>query len=448
MKKRIINIIKEGLVPTSGLISKELQEVIDKYSSKGNIIYFPKGEYVLSTVFLRDHTHIKFARGTKILGSKNFYDFSLDEKVDYPLYQDNSHSYFHCSLFVGEHIKDVSITGKGLIDMQSVWDEDNVRNIVHRGVKVIALKEVNNFVLKDFKAINATDLAIYFAGCKHGLIDNIKLKVYIDGISPDCSKDIKISNCDVISGDDGIVLKSSYTLNRLESTENIKVTNCKIKSRCNAIKFGTESNGDFKNISFDNISIKDSRITAISIESVDGAHIENIKFNNILIKNSGTPLFIYVGDRLRGPKGSKIGSIKNIYFNNIKAIGPYHLYKCIPWNYITYKNNDDVQFPGYFSTNKKEKPGEWQISSLISGLPSSHIENIYLKDIYFELDGGVNSLPERITEPKEKYPEVSIFGKILPAKGIYARFTKNLHFDNVIFKFLHNDIRKEIIIDN
>lgn len=170
MKKRIINIIKEGLVPTSGLITKSLQEVIDKYSSKNNIIYFPKGEYILSTVFLRDHTHIKLAKGCKILGSKNFYDFSRDEKVDYPLYQDNSHSYFHCSLFVGEHIKDISITGQGLIDMQSIWDEDNIRNIVHRGAKIIALKEVNNFVLKDFKAINATDLAIYFAGCNNGLI--------------------------------------------------------------------------------------------------------------------------------------------------------------------------------------------------------------------------------------------------------------------------------------
>lgn len=147
------------------------------------------------------------------------------------------------------------------------------------------------------------------------------------------------------------------------------------------------------------------------MESVDGGHIENIKFNNILIKNTGTPIFIYVGDRLRGPKGTKIGSIRDIYFNNIKAIGPYHCYNCIPWNYITYKNNDTKQFPGYFSKQIKEKTGDWQISSLISGLKDSYIENIYLKNIYFELDGGVKSFPNQIAEPIEKYPEVSILGK-------------------------------------
>ena len=63
-----------------------------------------------------------------------------------------------------------------------------------------------------------------------------------DGISPDNCKNVKIYNCDVESGDDGIVVKSSYTLNRLDECRNIKVWDCRVKSRCSAIKFGTETN--------------------------------------------------------------------------------------------------------------------------------------------------------------------------------------------------------------
>ena len=80
-------------------------------------------------------------------------------------------------------------------------------------------------------------------------------KVYIDGISPDNSKNVRIHDCDVETGDDGIVFKSSYTLNRLDICKDIHVWNCKVKSRCNAIKFGTETNGGFENILIENIDI-------------------------------------------------------------------------------------------------------------------------------------------------------------------------------------------------
>ena len=325
-----INVKDLGILGDGSLETMKFQEIINEYSSKNVELYFPRGNYVLSTVYLKDHPHIALARGAKILGSKNFYDFDRDEKVDYPLYQDPSHSFFHSSLFVGENIKDISITGLGTIDMQSVWDEDNVRNIVHRGCKCIALKYVDNFVLSGLTILNVTDLAVYFAGCNYGLIEKLKLKVYIDGISPDNSKHIIIKDCYVESGDDGIVFKSSYTLNKLDTCEEIKVSNCKIKSRCNSIKFGTETNGGFNNILVENCCVFDSRITGISVESVDGAIVKNIRFNNITMKNVGAPFFVHLNNRLRGPKGSKVGSIDNIVFSKL------HIAKCNPFFLMKY----------------------------------------------------------------------------------------------------------------
>ena len=220
---------------------------------------------MLSTVFLKSNVTIEIPEGTELLGAESYYDYAQEEKIDYPIYQDSSHTYFHPSMFVGIGCENIKITGGGKIDMRSVWDEDGVRGeaIKHRGAKCIALKECKNIEISNLAIVNVTDLAVYFAGCENVDIYNLKLKVYIDGISPDNSKNVRIHDCDVETGDDGIVFKSSYTLNRLDICKDIYVWDCKIKSRCNALKFGTETNGGFENIESKSFSFKPLLLTIV-----------------------------------------------------------------------------------------------------------------------------------------------------------------------------------------
>ena len=97
------------------LLTKDIQRLID-VAATGDVIVFPKGKYVLSTIYLKSGLTLKFEEGCRIFGSENFEDYDPDEKVDYPLYQDASHSFFHCSMFVGENLKGVSIIGDSVID--------------------------------------------------------------------------------------------------------------------------------------------------------------------------------------------------------------------------------------------------------------------------------------------------------------------------------------------
>ena len=197
------------------------------------------------------------------------------------------------------------------------------------------------------------------------------MRVYIDGISPDNSKNVRIHDCDMETGDDGIVFKSSYTLNRLDICKDIHVWNCKVKSRCNAIKFGTETNGGFENILIENIDIRETRIAGISIESVDGAIVDGITIRNITMRNVNAPIFVHIGKRMRGPAGREVGKIKNVLLENITAEGPYEEYEIMPWNYFSYKDNDTLQKPWIFgvaesfddtkSGNTKES--DWQMTS-------------------------------------------------------------------------------------
>ena len=144
--KKVYNVLNYGAVADGKTLNtKAAQAAIDECNiNGGGTVIFPAGVFVLSTVFLKSNVYIELSENTVILGSLDFYDYCPDEKVDYTLYQDASHSFFHCSMFVGINCDNVSITGKGKIDMRSIWDEDNVRNIVHRGAKCIALKECSN----------------------------------------------------------------------------------------------------------------------------------------------------------------------------------------------------------------------------------------------------------------------------------------------------------------
>ena len=440
------------------LCTKAVQKAVDVCAENGGIIRIAEGKYVLGTVFLKSNITLVIEDSAEILGAESFYDYAPEEKVDYPIYQDSSHTYFHCSMFVAVGCENIKFMGGGTIDMRSVWDEDGVRGVAikHRGAKCFALKFCKNVEICNLTIENATDLGIYFAGCENVDVHGIKMRVYIDGISPDNSKNVRIYDCDVEAGDDAIVFKSSYTLNRLDICENISVWNCRIKSRCNAIKFGTETNGGFKNIKINNIAIRQTRISGIAIESVDGAVIDGVYIENVTMTNVNVPLFVHVGKRMRGPDNLQIGKIRNITFKNITAEGPYEEYEIIPWNYFSFKERDVLQKPWVFgkaenfddTNDGNTAESAWQMTSNICGLKESPLENIVLKNVNLKLDGGVKEFRADVPEEPQDYPEAFVYGRILPALGIYFRHVNGLVLDDVTISSYRNDAREKLVFDD
>ncbi len=444
------NILDFGGTPDGKTLNtKVVQKAIDDiYAKGGGSLVFSKGEFVLSTVFLKSNVHIVIERDCAILGSKNFYDYAPIEKVDYELYQDCSHSYFNNSLFVGIDCENISITGEGKIDMRSVWDVDEIKpKNKKRGPKCIALKDCKDVKISGLRIYNATDLAVYFAGCKRVEISKLDLKVYIDGISPDNCDGVKIYDCNLLTGDDGIVFKSSYTLNRREDCKNIEVYNCKVSSRCNAIKFGTESNVSFKNFYIHDCIVYNTRIAGYAIESVDGAVIDNIVAKNIKMYNVNAPIFIHLGQRLRGPEGTKIGSISNVVIENFTATGEYKIYDTMPSHYERFVRKSYTQDPKKYDDFTYEDV--WQLTSNICGLKDYPLKNITLKNVFLEVDGGVTECNREVPEqPLVDYPEVYVYGKFLPASGLYLRHIDGLTIENFAVKTLRTDCREPLAYDD
>ena len=446
MSEKVFNVLDYGAVADGvTLNSAAVQAAVDACAEAGGgIVSFPAGDFVLSTVFLKSNVTVRIEKGARILGSLDFYDYAPEEAIDYPAYQDQSHTYFDCSMFVGRDCDNIAICGEGDIDMRSVWDEDNVRDIVHRGPKCIALKNCNNVEISGIGIFHVTDLAVYFAGCEHVDIHGLRMIVYIDGISPDNCKDVKIYDCDIETGDDGIVFKSSYTLNKIDVCRDIKVWNCRIRSRCNAVKFGTETNGGFYDIDIRDLDIRDVRITALCVESVDGAIVDGIHFENIRIRNAGTAFFVHVGKRMRGPEGREVGCIRNVSFENIVVDGPYVPFSIIPWNYIHYVNKDYMQYHWDFISEHKTGV---QCTSNVCGLVESPLENISFRNIKMIVPGGITEWNPVVPDIAPPYPEVYVYGKTLPAKGIFFRYVNGLNIENFTVESYKPDGREDFVFE-
>lgn len=408
----------------------------------GGTVYVPNGTYLMGTVFLKDNIHILLDAGALILGSRDLKnDFAPDEDIPYPVFQDASHTFFHHSLFVAEGCKHISVTGAGRIDMQSKYESDDftpVRGIgvcpkgTFRGAKVIAFKECEDVLLSDFSVYNATDIAIYLAGCEVTRVKSLVIDTHIDGINIDCCKDTVVSDCIIRSGDDGIVPKSSYVLGRKQLTENLTVTNCIVSSECNAIKLGTESNGGFKNVTVSNCVIYDTRSAGLTIEAVDGGEVDGVIFTGITLKNVGCPFLVLIGDRARGPEGTGVGSIKNVKISHIIHTGPY--------SEIPRKRGPYYRHLEYLPFNHQ--------AGFICGLPGNPVQNVRLEDIHSKMLGGEGEdACGEVPENPKGYPDANVFGT-LNSYGFFFRHCKNVKAVDIEAETYEDDARPEITVDD
>src|SRR3712207_1601097 len=189
------------------------------------------------------------------------------------------------------------------------------------GNKAIALKLSRNVTLRDFSVLMGGHFALLATGVDNLTIDNVKVDTNRDGFDIDACRNVRISNVSVNSpNDDAIVLKSSYGLGFARATENVTITNCQVtgydlgtffdgtfkrtqelapdRDRVTGrIKFGTESNGGFKNITISNCVFDRSR--GLAIETVDGGLIEDIVVTNLTMRDVTTaPIFLRLGRRI------------------------------------------------------------------------------------------------------------------------------------------------------
>jgi len=429
----------------------------------GGTVYLSAGTYRCFSIRLKSNVALYLDQGATILAadpSEKDGQYDAPEPNQWDQYQDFGHSHWHNSLIWGENLENISILGpgriwgKGLVrsGAQSRTKQQNEalgnaasdpgagpfgypnpRDAVESGWgnKSISLKLCHNVIIRDISILHGGHFAILATGVDNLTIDNLKIDTNRDGIDVDACKNVRISNCSVNSPfDDGICPKSSFALGYARSTEHVTITNCQVSgydegtllngtykrdfrnqngsfSPTGRIKFGTESNGGFKNITVSNCVFDYCR--GLALEAVDGALLEDVTISNITMRDISTsPLFLRLGFRGRGPKETTtVGALRRIILSNI----------------VVY--NADPKY-----------------ASIISGIPGHSIEDVRLSNVRIYYRGG-GTKEQAALDPPEKedtYPEPTMFGE-LPAYGFFIRHVKGLEMRDVEVSYLREDAR-------
>jgi polygalacturonase len=474
----------------------------------GGTVIFPAGNYVSFSIRLKSHIDLYLSQGCAIIAADSpkpgettgymggTYD-AAEPKTAWDAYQDYGHNHWHNSLFWGDGLSDISITGPGLIwgrglsfgagpgrppasaggsgpdrpvpaatavaatttTPAATTTADAARNASRGrprgnytiyqaeqagvGNKAIALKNCRNVILRDFSILKGGHFGLLLTGVDNLTIDNLKIDTDRDGMDIDCCQNVRVSNCTVNSPwDDGICPKSSFALGYNRPTQNVTIANCFV-SGCyqlgtvldgtwkkftmeadrkvggtGRIKCGTESNGGFINISISNCVFEGCQ--GLALETVDGALLEDIAVTNITMRDIiSCPIYLRLGSRLRGPKGTGdqstvVGTLRRVLLSNINCY------------------NSAAKF-----------------GSNITGIPGYAVEDLKIADVYVQHVGGGTPEQAKIVVPEREnaYPEPGMLGA-LPAHGFYFRHVNRLEMSHVEVAPAAPDARPAIYLDD
>eukprot|EP00041_Stephanoeca_diplocostata_P034692 m.1195826 g.1195826 ORF g.1195826 m.1195826 type:complete len:364 (+) comp24563_c0_seq35:827-1918(+) len=182
--------------------------------------------------------------------------------------------------------------------------------------------------LESSTSIHLTQLTLEHGGwftmlatnCSDLVITDVTVKADRDGLDIVGCRDVVVDRVSVTGGgDDAIVLKSDFSLGAVLHTNNVTVTNAVVSCGCNGLNFGSETVGDFSDVYWANITVLSAGKAGIGVVSMDGANIFNVIYRNISIRECYTPLFFFIGARLRRPDTAHPGSISGVYLDTISV---------------------------------------------------------------------------------------------------------------------------------
>lgn len=316
--------------------TKSIEKAIAACSEAGGgMVLVPSGTFLTGPIHLKSNINLHLDAGATLLFSTDFEDYPT-----VPTRWEGIDAQGYSPLIWGKDLSNISVTGKGVIDGQgSAWWKRHAGLVkVGEGVTPQSAREKEFARLN--KDIDAGDMVgthtiywrsqflrpclIEFNNCKNILIDGVTLlnspfwtvhpiyseKIIIrgitiknpknspntDGINPDSSRDIYISDCDITVGDDCITLKSGRDRDGRKvgrPCENITITNCIMHAGHGGLVIGSEMSGGVKNVVMSNC-VFDGIDRGIRLKTLRGRGgvIENINVQNISMQNVHTPVTI------------------------------------------------------------------------------------------------------------------------------------------------------------
>lgn len=442
------NILSFGAL-RSQLSTNAIQKAIDAcFTEGGGRVTIPSGKFITGSIILKSNVNLYLEQGAELFGSANMGDYKVGNLT---------HGIIYC-----EDAINVTISGSGTIngngtrcykpDKSQVYDEFDksrvrqkekytpsgifysdgpLERIAVPGMSIVFFN-CTNVTITGITILDTPFWATRFAYCDGLLIDGITilnnpLVPNNDGIHCTTSRNIRISNCNVVAGDDAIVVTGfskdteaqGYNSSEQEKyqygnktiyAENVTVTNCQLKSSSVGIRIGYGQH-PIRRCIFSNIVIYDSH-RGIGIFAHDNSNIEDLIFSDMIIETRlfngqwwghGEPIHLSSISRFTGQVA---GQIKNVQFNNINSIGEQGILvyglKESPMENIQFNNvqlrmrkgKETMDYGGNFDLRPVPDRAMRMFEHDISGIYAQFVTNLGIRN--FNLSWG-NDLPSFFT---------------------------------------------------
>jgi polygalacturonase len=432
------SILDYGAVPDGKkLNTAAIQRAIDDvFRAGGGLVYAPPGTFLIGGLELKSRVTLYLEAGCILLGSASIGDYAYHPGPPVQGDENGHHVIF------AQNADDVALCGFGTIDGQgqAYWEnihrtpvapEDEWKDVAPRDYRVknhnlrpspmVEFAQCRNVRVSGVTLKNSSGWTLRPIACETVFIDGIRIRnpdfgVNTDGLDITASRNVFVSNCDIVTGDDAICIKSQNPYGDLLPTKNITVTNCTITTTCNGFKLGTASFGSFENIVFSNSVIYGDANTptnthvigGINVEVVDGGSADGIVVSNIRMENVRAPIFVRLGERQKN-EGT---FLRNVLIEGIDSSGAL-------------------------------------VTSSITGVPGLRPSDVTVSNcrIRTVAQGQTDWAHRDIPEVAAKYPESLMMGR-LPAYGFYVRHADRVRLRNVECITDRPDGRPAIVCDD
>jgi polygalacturonase len=318
----------------------------------GGTVYFGPGRYVIGTVQLYSHIHLLLESGAALVGSPDIRDYLPSPPFGFARHYgiDITGEGTVLGMLIAKNAEDISIDGQGEIDGQSSrfmriqtshdardYVEQYVRNPKkfrdamssveygpvepdHRPGTMIVFFHCANVRLHGITLRSSPNWTLHLQDVEGAAISGIQILndprvPNNDGIDCMQCRHVRISDCNINTGDDGFAIVNS---------EHVNVSNCSISSRSAAIRLESTKLSTFTGLSVD--TNRGIAVFANGYAGQENRSTEDVTFADIVMRTrlisggwwgKAEPIYIAVQPCVSGaPCGVRV---KNLVFNNITA---------------------------------------------------------------------------------------------------------------------------------
>jgi len=395
-----IRLSERGILPHPETVqTAAIQAAIDECAeSGGGTVYFDAGIYRTGTLWLRSNTYLNLPPCCRVKGSDSFDDYNASDAFEQnpysvPEHQNGKH------LILAVEVENCGIFGGGILDGNGLHFGYRNEPGFFRPGQMVCLIESKNIRLENLQLLNSPYWSCFVHGCEDVFISGLLIRnnrsiPNSDGIDLDCSRRVVISNCIIDTQDDSITFRGSIKRLKDKSKvlEDVSVTNCQIRTDCNAFRIGVGSN-PIRNCTVSNTVIRDSSkgvcMEARYLFNTDenpGTSIENITFSNCYFD---CRLPIFISSYCRGIEPNIAPRIRNIRFTGLTIASDHNIVvQAKPDSVIENITFADIQMDcrGVPECEDKYGYGEWDYVTAPAALWTSHVRNLNLRNVNFHVE--------------------------------------------------------------